>query len=118
MESNNISLLDDQDKISIEDFSKLNLVVAKVLACENVKKSKRLLKLTLYDGVSDRIIVSGISEYYLPSELVGHNVILVSNLKPAKLCGVESDGMVLAAKHGEDVKLIFVDDVPVGSVIS
>ncbi len=118
MENNQSLLLNKNDQISIDDFTKIQLVVAKVLECEAIKKSKKLLKLTLNDGNSERIVVSGISEYYLPSELVGHNVVLISNLKPAKLCGVESNGMILAVKHGEVVKVIMMDDMPAGSKIS
>ena len=108
----------NEDRISIDDFAKIKLVVAKVLECEPVEKSRKLLKLKLYDGISERIVLSGISKYYLPSELIGHNIILVSNLKPAKFCGVESDGMILAAKHGENLKVIMVDEMPAGSTIS
>jgi methionyl-tRNA synthetase len=115
---NSENLLNQNDKITIEDLGKIKLVVAKVLSCEAIKRSKKLLKLTLDDGNSERIVVSGISEYYLPSELVGHNVVLISNLKPAKLCGVESNEMILSAKHGEVVKIIMMDDMPAGSEMS
>ena len=108
---------EDDSKISIEDFTKIKLIVAKVIACENVKKSKKLLKLTLNDGTSDRTVVSGISQYYLPDELLGRNVVLVSNLAPAKLCGVESNGMVLAAENEGNVKVIFMDNCTPGSII-
>lgn len=105
-------------KIGIEDFMKVKLTVASVLECEPVKKSKKLLKLILDDGIDKRTVVSGISQYYKPEELIGRNIILVSNLKPAKLCGVESNGMVLAAEcKNNDVKVIFVDDIPKGSII-
>lgn len=105
-------------KIGIEDFIKVKLIAASVIACEPIKKSKKLLKLTLNDGEGERIVVSGISQYYKPEDLIGRNVILVSNLKPAKLCGTESNGMILAAECGEnDVKVIFVDDIPAGSTI-
>ncbi len=105
-------------KIGIEDFMKVKLTVASVLECEPVKKSKKLLKLLLDDGIDKRTVVSGISQYYKPEELIGKNIILVSNLKPAKLCGVESNGMVLAAEcKNNDVKVIFVDDIPKGSII-
>ena len=104
--------------IDIEDFAKVKLIVAKIKECEPVKKSKKLLKLLLDDGTNDRVVVSGISPYYTPEELIGHNVILVSNLKPAKLCGVESNGMILAATCEENqVKVIFVDGMTPGSGI-
>lgn len=105
-------------KIGIEDFAKVKLIVASITTCEAIKKSKKLLKLTLNDGSGERTVVSGISQYYKPEDLIGKNVILVSNLKPAKLCGVESNGMILAAEcNKDDVKVIFVDNIPAGSTI-
>lgn len=105
-------------RIGIDDFAKVDLRVAKITACEPVKKAKKLLKLTLDDGTGDpRTVASGIALYYKPEELVGKSIILVSNLKPAVLCGVESCGMILAADAGEDVKVIFVDGIPAGSKV-
>ncbi len=106
-------------KIGIDDFAKVDLRVAKIMECEPVKKAKKLLKLTLDDGTGDpRTVASGIAKWYKPEELVGKSIILVSNLKPAVLCGVESQGMVLAAEAGEDdVKVIFVDGIPAGSKV-
>lgn len=105
-------------QITIDDFAKVDLRAAKITACEPVKKSKKLLKLTLDDGASGRTVASGISKWYKPEDLIGHTVIVVSNLKPAKLCGVESQGMILAADAGEDsVKVIFADGIPAGSKI-
>ena len=92
--------------------------VAEIKACEPIKNAKKLLKLTLFDGVKDRTVASGISKFYKPEDLVGKKVILVSNLKPAKLCGVESFGMILAAAFKEKIKVIFVDDMPAGAKIS
>lgn len=115
----NINKKDDSSaKISIEDFVKVNLIVAKVVDCEPIKKSRKLLKLTINDGKTNRTVVSGISQYYSPEELINHNVILVENLNPAKLCGVESNGMILAAQSDGRVKVIFVDDMIAGSKIS
>ena len=105
-------------EIGIEDFCKVDLRVAKITACEPVKKAKKLLKLTVFDGFKERTVASGIAKYYKPDELVGKSVILVSNLKPATLCGIESAGMILASTSGEDVKVVFVDGVPAGSKIS
>ncbi len=105
-------------QIGIDDFCKVDLRVAEIKACEPVKKAKKLLKLSLFDGVKERTVASGIAKFYTPDELIGKKVILVSNLKPAKLCGVESCGMILAATCGEDVKVIFVDDMSAGSKIS
>lgn len=105
-------------QIGIDDFCKVDLRVAEIKACEPIKKAKKLLKLTIFDGVKERTVASGIAKFYTPGELVGRKIILVSNLKPAKLCGVESCGMILAATCGEDVKVIFVDDMEAGSKIS
>lgn len=107
-------------KIGIEDFAKVELKSAGIKACEPVKKAKKLLKLTLDDGSGvDRTVASGIAKWYTPDELVGKKVIVVSNLKPATLCGVESQGMILAADAGEDdVKVVFLDSsIPNGSKI-
>ena len=105
-------------QIGIEDFCKVDLRVAEIKACEPIKNAKKLLKLTLFDGVKDRTVASGISKFYKPEDLIGKKVILVSNLKPAKLCGVESFGMILAAAFEEKIKVIFVDDMPAGAKIS
>lgn len=105
-------------QIGIDGFCKVDLRVAEIKACEPIKKAKKLLKLTVFDGVKERTVASGIAKYYKPEELVGRKIILVSNLAPAKLCGVESCGMILAATCGEDVKVIFVDDMPAGAKIS
>ncbi len=103
-------------EISIDDFLRTNLITAKVVSCEPVKKSKKLLKLTLNDGSDKpRTVVSGISEFYSPEDLIGHTVIVVSNLKPAKLCGVESNGMILAADSNNEIKVIFADGTDPGS---
>ncbi len=105
-------------RIGIDDFAKVDLRVAKIVECEPVKKAKKLLKLTLDDGTGEpRTVASGIALYYKPEELIGKSIILVSNLKPAVLCGVESCGMILAADAGEDVKVIFVDGIPAGSKV-
>lgn len=106
-------------QIGIEDFAKVELRVAEVLACEPVKKAKKLLKLTLDDGTTQRTVASGIAQYYKPEELVGKKVILVANLKPAVLCGVESQGMILAADvQDAGVKVLFADEsMPAGSRI-
>lgn len=106
-------------QIGIEDFAKIELKAAKITACEPIPKAKKLLKLTLDDGSgTDRTVASGIAKYYKPEDLVGHTVIVVANLKPAKLCGVESNGMILAADCSEDdVKVLFIDGVPAGSKI-
>lgn len=106
--------------IGIDDFAKVALKVAQIKECEPVKRSKKLLCLQLDDGSDTlRQVVSGISTWYTPEDLIGKKVIIVSNLKPAKLCNTLSNGMILAADCSEDtVKVIFVDDsIPTGSKI-
>ena len=104
--------------ISIDDFAKVELKVAKIKDCVPVKRAKKLLCLTVDDGTGLRTVASGIAQWYKPEDLVGRNIILVSNLKPATLCGVESCGMILAADcNDNDVKVIFVDDMPIGAKI-
>ena len=106
-------------EIGIEDFAKVGLRVAKILTCEPIKKSKKLLKLTVNDGEKERQVCSGIAPWYKPEDLIGKKVVLVANLKPVKLCGEESFGMILAADCSEDsVKVLFLDDsIPEGSRI-
>lgn len=105
-------------QIGIEDFAKVELRAAKITACEPVKKAKKLLKLTLDDGERERTVASGIAKFYTPEELTGKTVALVANLKPAVLCGVESEGMILAADCGEEIKVLFLDgSIPAGSKI-
>lgn len=98
-------------QIGIEDFMKVELRVAEVTACEPIKRAKKLLKLTLNDGTdTPRTVASGIAKWYSPDDLVGKKLVVVANLKPAVLCGVESQGMILAADCSEDdVKVVFVD---------
>jgi len=85
------------DEITIDDFTKIDLRVALVKECEKVKKSKKLLCLQLDDGMGGRQVVSGIAQWYKPEDLIGKKIVLVANLKPVKLCGVESNGMICAA---------------------
>lgn len=103
-------------QIEFDDFAKVELRVATVTECEPIKKAKKLLKLTVNDGTAEpRQIVSGISPWYKPEDLIGKNVIIVANLKPAKLCGEMSNGMLLAGDVSEnDVKVVFVD-LPTGT---
>ncbi len=115
--------LESIPKIGIDDFAKCDIRVGEVRACEKVKKSKKLLKFTIFDGAEERTIVSGIAKYYSPEELTGKKILFVSNLKPVKLCGVESRGMILSAVTGEgeneQLKLVIVgDDMPAGWKIS
>ena len=106
-------------EISIEDFMKVELRAAKIVECEKIPKAKKLLKLTLDDGsCKPRTVASGIAKWYEPEDLIGKTVVVVANLKPAKLCGVESQGMILAADAAEDdVKVVFLENVPAGAKI-
>ena len=106
-------------KITIDEFAKIDLRVGKIVSCEKLKKSRKLLKLMVDDGQGTRQILSGISKWYKPEDLEGRKVIFVANLAPAKLAGELSEGMVLAADAGEDdVRVMFVDDsIPAGSCI-
>ena len=103
--------------IGIDDFAKVELKTAKILSCEPVKKSDKLLCLQVELGEEKRQIVSGIAEYYKPEDMVGKTVIVVSNLKPAKLRGVESQGMILAADTPDGVQVVFADGIPSGCKI-
>lgn len=107
---------DKLPEITFDDFSKVELRAAKVLACEPVKRAKKLLKLIVDDGTAEnRQIVSGISQWYKPEDLIGKTVIIVANLKPAKLCGEMSCGMLLAADTDDDgVQVMFADDLKPG----
>ena len=108
-----------KEEITIDDFEKIDLRVVKVLACEPIKGAKKLLKLKVDLGGEERQVVSGISQYYKPEELVGKNVVLVANLKPVKLRGELSQGMILAASSDDDKELFVVDPgkLETGSVV-
>ncbi|MEW4370415.1 methionine--tRNA ligase [Paenibacillus kandeliae] len=105
-------------EISIDDFAKVELRVAQVIAAEPVKKADKLLKLQLDLGFEQRQVVSGIAKFYTPEELVGRKVICVTNLKPVKLRGEESRGMILAASQGDQLTLATVpDSMPNGAIV-
>ncbi|MBT2760855.1 methionine--tRNA ligase [Paenibacillus sp. ISL-20] len=107
-----------KEEIGIEDFAKVELRVAQVIAAEPVKKADKLLKLQLDLGFEQRQVVSGIAKFYKPEELVGRKVICVTNLKPVKLRGEMSQGMILAASHGDQLTLATVPDgMPNGAVV-
>ncbi|WPC42005.1 methionine--tRNA ligase [Clostridium sp. JS66] len=109
-----------KEEITIDDFEKIDLRIAKVLACEPVKGAKKLLKLKVDLGGEERQVVSGIAKFYKPEELVGKNVILVANLKPVKLRGELSQGMILAASTDDDSKLLTAtieSELPTGSIV-
>jgi methionyl-tRNA synthetase len=103
-------------RISINDFAKVQMRVGQVLEVEKIEGSRKLLKLRVDIGDEVRQVVSGISEVYAPEDLLNKKVILVANLKPVKLMGVESDGMIVAASDGgKPVLATFTEDVPNGS---
>ena len=106
-------------EIEFDDFMKVDIRVAKVTECEKVKKSKKLLKLQLDDGMGGRQVVSGIAQWYSPDDLIGKKVMVIVNLKPAKLCGVESNGMICAADAPDgSAKVVFPDQsLPCGAKI-
>ena len=103
----------DDSRISIDEFMKVELRTAKVIAADAVPKSKKLIKLQVDLGTEQRTIVAGIAEAYSPESLIGRTIVIVANLKPAKLMGIESNGMVLAASpDGGKPVLVAVDAEP------
>ncbi len=103
-------------EITIEDFAKIDLRVAEVIACEKVENTEKLLKLEIKLGAEVRTIVSGIAQHYTPEEMIGKKVIVVANLKPAKLRGILSQGMLLAASQGDTLEVLTLEkDLPTGS---
>lgn len=106
------------EPLSLEDFAKVELRVAEVVAAKKHPNADKLLVLTLSLGSEERTVVSGIAKWYRPEDLLGKKVVLVANLKPARLRGIESQGMILAAQEGEDLVLVTVDgDIPPGAVV-
>ena len=115
-DSDKANLVPISETIKIDDFGKVDLRVAEVKACEKVPKAKKLLCLQLDDGFGTRQVVSGIAKWYAPEDLIGKKLIVVANLAPATLCGVESNGMIVAADVDDAAKVIFVDkDIPNGA---
>lgn len=109
---------ESKEEISIDDFAKVELRVAQVIACEPVKKADKLLKLQLDLGYEQRQVVSGIAKFYSPEDMIGRKVICVTNLKPVKLRGELSQGMILAASHGDQLTLATVpDNMPNGAQV-
>ena len=103
--------------IGIEDFMGVELRSAQIVACEKIKKAKKLLKLEVDLGYEKRQVVSGIAKYYEPEALIGKKIILVCNLRPATLCGIESNGMILASGE-ETIRVVFLDpETPLGERI-
>ena len=110
-----------EEMVDFDTFAKSDFCAVKILACEAVPKSKKLLKFTLDDGErKDRVILSGIHEYYEPEELVGKTAIAIVNLPPRKMMGIDSEGMLISAVHEEDghegLNLLMVNDrIPAGA---
>lgn len=104
-----------QEEITIDEFGKMDLRVAKVLTCEKVKGADKLLQFTVDLGTEVRTVISGIAKHYQPEELVGRNVVMVANLKPAKIRGIESRGMLLSASCDDKLILVDAPDMPAGS---
>ena len=107
------------EEISLEEFRKIDLRVCRVLKCVEIRKAHSCYKITLFDGIQERVIVSTLKKYYKPEELIGRKIIVVANLKPARLMGVTSQGMLLAATNNAcGCQVVFVDDsVPEGTRI-
>ena len=104
--------------ITLDDFKKIELKVAKVLSAENIEGSQKLLKLQVDLGSEQRQILSGIAKYYSPADLVGRQIVIITNLEPSQMMGLESQGMVLAAGDGEVISLLVPDkDIPAGTPI-
>jgi methionyl-tRNA synthetase len=97
----------EKEPIDIDDFAKVQIKIALVTACEKVEKSKKLLKLTVKVGEETRTVVSGIALAYTPEQLIGRKLAMITNLKPAKLCGIVSEGMIICAENDEG-KLAFL----------
>jgi methionyl-tRNA synthetase len=104
-------------EVSIEEFAKMDFRTARVLACEKVEKADKLLKLTVDIGGEVRTIISGIAMHYTPEDLVGKDVVMIVNLKPAKIRGIDSRGMVLAAVGGEKLALVTAPGMAPGSKV-
>ena len=107
-EENNIEPI--EKNISFDDFMKVDMRVGEIVECEKVKKSDKLLHLKINDGFSGRQIVSGIAKSYKPEDLIGKKVFFVANLEPRKICGIESQGMIVAAENeNKEVVISFAD---------
>ena len=105
-EEDKIELAPFKDFCEFDDFLKLDLRVGKVIECERVKKSEKLLRFTLQTGSETRQILSGIAKFHSPEELIGKNVIFIANFKPRKMMGLESQGMILSAEFGEELSVL------------
>ena len=121
-ESQAVQEPEQSSQITIEDFAKIEMRVGQITGCEEIPRSKKLYKLTVDLGSEVRTVCSGIKEYFKPEDLTGKKIILVCNLKPVKLCGVDSNGMILAASVKSEGKLTLLtpldENIPLGSVVS
>ena len=108
-----------KELVDKDSFDKMDIRVAKILKCSEIRKARNNLKLTVFDGLKERTIVSSIKDEYDPAELVGRKILILANLTPARLTGVESEGMLLAATNSAcGCQVIFVDDkVPEGTCV-
>ena len=108
-----------KEQVAKTEFDRLDLRVARIVKCSEIRKARNNLKLTVFDGIKERTIVSSIKDEYEPEELIGKKIIILANLEPARLTGVESEGMLLAATNTAcGCQVIFVDDlVPEGTAI-
>ena len=98
--------------VSIDEFGKMDIRICKVLKCQEIRKSQNCYKLTLFDGVSERVIVSSIKHDYTPDEMIGKKILVLCNLIPTRITGVNSNGMLLAATNNAcGCQVIFVDDI-------
>jgi methionyl-tRNA synthetase len=108
----------EEPKISIEDFTKVQMRVGQILEAEKIEGSRKLIKLKVDVGTEVRQVVAGIAEAYDPASLLNRKIVLVANLKPARLMGVESNGMIVAASvHGKPVLATFAEEVPNGALL-
>lgn len=107
------------EQIGIEDFLKLDIRLAKVLSAESIEGSEKLIKLKVSLGEEERTIVAGIAKHYKPEELIDKKILMLANLKPRKIFGIESQGMVLALSDGENLSLIVPDrEISEGAKVS
>ena len=105
-------------EVAFDDFAKLDLRVGQIVEAEAVPKSQKLIKLKVDIGLEMRTVVAGIKEHCEAEQLIGKKIVVVANLKPAKLMGIESQGMLLAAKLDEALEVVAIQDLPPGSVVS
>lgn len=117
-QENSIEIEPFKDYVEFEDFEKLDLRVGKVMECEKVPKSSKLLRFTIQTGSETRQILSGIAKFHKPEDLIGKNIIFIANLKPRKIMGLESEGMILSAEYQNDLSVLTVlNDIQSGAQI-